>query len=72
VQKTVTGGACFSGFHGAIDILVPWNQERQAAPVTVFSAQLGLLHLYYPLRSFWQLCYMQKMFGNCFVQLYAP
>jgi hypothetical protein len=42
----------------------------QAAPITVSSAQLDLVHKYYMVKSFGS-C-MQKPLSFCFVQLCAP
>ena len=72
-----------------------WNPGHPAAPIPVFSTQLSILHIcetqttkllqflisVYSLvfyiyithwGVFWQLCYMQKVLNNCFVQLCSP
>jgi hypothetical protein len=56
--------SCISGVHGdcwlddlllafckMCDTLVSWNPEQQATPITVFSAQLVPLHIYYSQKS---------------------
>ena len=47
------------------------KHRMHAAHITVFSAQLDILHKYYAVMRFLQHRYIQKTLSDCFVQLFV-